>query len=41
MLFHYIIDTLAELGDEPAGEQDRASVVCEWFIRFKFFGVLL
>ena len=38
--FIYIIDTHAEPGDDPAGEQDRASVLCEWFICFKCFGVL-
>ena len=41
MLSYYITDTHVEPGDEPAGEQDRASVVCEWLTCFKCFGVLL
>ena len=30
----YITGTHAGPGDDPAGKQDRASVVCEWFICF-------
>ena len=33
--FIYITGTHAGPGDDPAGEQDRPSVVCEWFICFK------
>ena len=39
--FYYITGTHVELGDDPAREHDRASVVCEWSICFKCFGVLL
>ena len=38
--FIYITGTHAEPGDDHAREQDRASVLCEWFICFKCFGVL-
>ena len=41
MVFHLITGTHTERRDDPAGEQDRISVVCEWFIHFKCFGVLL
>ena len=41
MVFYYITGTHAELGNNPVGEQDSASVVSEWFICFKCFGVLL
>ena len=41
MVFYYITGNHAELGDEHAGEQNRASVVCEWFRCFKCLGVLL
>ena len=32
--FIYIKGTHAELGDDSAGGQDLASIVCEWFICF-------
>ena len=32
--FIYIIGIHAGPGDDPAGEQDLASIVCEWFICF-------
>ena len=41
MVFYYITGTHAELGNDLAGEHDLTSVVSEWFIRFKCFGVLL
>ena len=39
--FIYITYTHARPGDDPIGEQNCASIICEWSICFKCFGVLL
>ena len=39
--FIYITSTHARPEDDPAGEQNWASIVCEWFTGLKYFGVLL
>ena len=36
----YVTGTHAEPGDDPAGEQDLASVLSEWFLCSKCFGAL-
>ena len=41
MVFYYNTGTHAEPGDDPTGEQDLTSVVCDWFRCFKCLGILL
>ena len=39
--FIYITGTHAGPGDDPIGEQNLTSIVCEWFTGFKiFWGVI-